>query len=281
MPRRGLALLLLLLAGCASMARSASHRFAEDLSLAILDQDDLATVRDGAPAYLIAVDGLIGGDPDDTQLLLTGARLYGAYASAFVEEEARAQRLRHRALAYARRALCTAKPGVCRAVEGPFDAFAASLVGTKADDVPVLYGFGAAWAGWVQSRPGDWVAVAQVPKIEALMGRVVELDESYDHAGAHLYLGVLFTQRPADLGGRPEEGRAHFERAWTLSEERHLMVKVLYARYYARLVFDRLLHDRLLREVLEADPRAPGLTLSNTLARQQARRLLDGSEEFF
>ncbi len=281
MPRRGFALLLLLLAGCASMARSASHRFAEDLSRAILDQDDLATVRDGAPAYLIAVDGLIGGDPDDTQLLLTGARLYGAYASAFVEEEARAQRRRRRALAYARRALCTAKSRVCRAVEGPFDAFAASLVGTKADDVPVLYGFGAAWAGWVQARPGDWVAVAQVPKIEALMGRVVELDESYDHAGAHVYLGVLLTQRPADLGGRPEEGRAHFERAWTLSEERHLMVKVLYARYYARLVFDRPLHDRLLREVLEADPRAPGLTLSNTLARQQARRLLDGAEEFF
>ena len=116
MPRRGFALLLLLLAGCASMARSASHRFAEDLSRAILDQDDLATVRDGAPAYLIAVDALIEGDPDNTQLLLTGARLYGAYASAFVEEEARAQRLRDRALAYARRALCTGKPGVCRAV---------------------------------------------------------------------------------------------------------------------------------------------------------------------
>ena len=281
MPRRGFALLLLLLAGCAAMARSATQGFAEDLSLAILDQDDPATVRDGAPAYLLAVDALIEGDPDNAQLLITGSRLYGAYASAFVEEEARAQRLRDRALAYARRALCSAKPRMCRAVEGPFDAFAASLARTQADDVPLLYGFGAAWAGWVQARSGDWVAVAQVPKIEALMGRLVELDESYDHAGAHLYLGVLFTQRPADLGGRPEEGRAHFERAWTLSGERHLMVKVLYARYYARLVFDRPLHDRLLREVLEADPRALGLTLSNTLARQQASQLLDGAEEFF
>ena len=66
-----------------------------------------------------------------------------------------------------------------------------------------------------------------------------------------------------------------------LSVERHLMVKVLQARYYARLVFDRPLHDRLLREVLAADPQAPGLTLSNTLARQQARGLLAGAEEFF
>ena len=53
--------------------------------------------------------------------------------------------------------------------------------------------------------------------------------------------------------------------------------------YHGRLtvVFDRPLHDRLLRAVLEADPRASGLTLSNTLARHEARRLLDGSEEFF
>jgi hypothetical protein len=281
MSRHGFALLLLLLVGCAAMARSATQDFAEDLSVAILEQDDLATVRDGAPAYLLAVDALIEGDPDNTRLLVTASRLYGAYASAFVEEEARAERLRDRALAYARRALCTDKPRVCRAVEGSFEAFAASLAGTKVDDVPVLYGFGAAWAGWVQARSGDWVAVAQIPKIEALMKRLAELDESYDHAGAHLYLGVLFTQRPASLGGRPEEGREHFERAWALSGERHQMVKVLYARYYARLVFDRPLHDRLLREVLEADPRAPGLTLSNTLARHQARQLLDGAEEFF
>jgi hypothetical protein len=42
--------LLLLLPGCATLARSATTRFAEDLSNAILDQNDVATVRDGAPA---------------------------------------------------------------------------------------------------------------------------------------------------------------------------------------------------------------------------------------
>jgi hypothetical protein len=59
------------------------------------------------------------------------------------------------------------------------------------------------------------------------------------------------------------------------------MAKVLYARSYARLVFDRPLHDRLLREVLAADPQAPGLTLSNTLARGAARGLLDEADEYF
>ena len=53
------------------------------------------------------------------------------------------------------------------------------------------------------------------------------------------------------------------------------------ASRYARLVFDRELHDRLCREVLEADAEEPGLTLTNTLAQEEARRLLDDSEDYF
>ena len=61
----------------------------------------------------------------------------------------------------------------------------------------------------------------------------------------------------------------------------YLMAKVLLARQYARLVFDRPLHDRLLQEVVEAEPKARGFTLSNTLAQGQARELLAGSDEYF
>jgi hypothetical protein len=46
-------------------------------------------------------------------------------------------------------------------------------------------------------------------------------------------------------------------------------------------VFDQALHDRLLDEVLAADPKAPGLTLINTLAREQARQLKDSSKDYF
>jgi hypothetical protein len=157
----------------------------------------------------------------------------------------------------------------------------ASLDSVDSRDVATLYGFGAAWAGWVEAHADDWGAIAQIPRIEALMLRVVELDESHGGGGAHLYLGVLLTQRPASLGGQPEQAREHFERAVALSEDRNLMVKVLYARQYARLVFDRPLHDRLLREVVEADPKAPELTLANTLAQEQARDLLAEADEYF
>lgn len=259
----------------------ATQELAGDLTSAILNQDDPATVRDGAPAYLLMIDGLIEGDPNSSSLLLTGAQLYGAYASAFVEDEARSKRLAARALDYGRRALCLRRSDLCAAIGEPFDAFAAALVGTGGSDLATLYGFGAAWAGWVQANGDDWRAVAEIPKIQALMERIVALDNSYERGGPYLYLGVLSTQRPAQLGGQPEAGRAHFERAIELSEGRDLMAKVLFAQQYGRLVFNRELHDRLLAEVLEADPVAPRLTLTNTLAQERALELQASADDYF
>ena len=59
------------------------------------------------------------------------------------------------------------------------------------------------------------------------------------------------------------------------------MAKVLLAREYARATFDRELHDRLCREVLDAEPKVDGRTLANTLAQHEARALLDDSEDYF
>ena len=113
------------------------------------------------------------------------------------------------------------------------------------------------------------------------MQRVVELDEFYQDGAAHLYLGVLATFLPSALGGKPDVGRQHFERVLEISKNKNLMAKVIYAQHYARLVFNRELHDRLLTEVLKAEPDVPGYALGNTLAQQRARELLDNADEYF
>ena len=268
-------------AGCASLVSSATGRLSRDISSALRNQEDVETVRQGAPAYLLLIDGLIEGDPKNPELLLAGANLYAVYASAFVEDPGRAKHLADRAHQYGLRVLCAQRPKLCERVRGPFDDFDAALRDTRQRDVPVLYGFGAAWATSIQLRSSDWDAVAQLPKLQALMRRVADLDEGYDRGGAHLYLGVLATLRPAKLGGQPEQGRRHFERADELALNRNLLVKVLFAQHYARLVFDRPLHDRLLNEVLAADPREPGLTLSNVIARRRAENLLSSADDYF
>jgi hypothetical protein len=193
-----------------------------------------------------------------------------------------------RARGYGRRALCLRNEALCAAAAGFFDDFEQELSKTDARDLSALYGFGSAWVSWgsawvswVQANSSDWNAIADLPKVQALMERVVALDEGREMGAAHLTLGVLYTLRPASLGGRPELGRRHFERAIELSQGRNLMAKVLFAKQYARLVFDRVLHDRLLQEVVEVEPKARGFTLSNTLAQEQARKLLAGSDDYF
>jgi hypothetical protein len=268
---------VLLLGGCVSFGN-----LADSLSNAILNQPDPRTVEDGVPAYLIMMDAMIASDPRDEDLLLAGSRLYGAYASAFAGDPERMRRLADRSLDYARRAVCAEVKSLCAALTRPAAEYAqaVSRLDDK-DDVPYLYGLGAAWAGWIQAHAENWQAIAELPKIQASIERVLVLDEAHDRGGARLYMGVLLCLRPAALGGQPEAGRGHFERALELSEGKNLMIKVLYARHYARLVFDRELHDRLLQEVLAAPVEAPGLTLVNTLAQEQAKELLAGSAEYF
>lgn len=273
-----LIMVLLFLSGCASMV---GERLAGSLGQGIVNQDDPKTVEAGAPAYLLLIDGMIHDDPENGALLQAGAELYGAYASVFVEDAQRARRMAVKARDYSRRAFCLEYKAVCALETGDLAAFRTAIDEVGERDVAALYAYGAGWAGWIKSRSGEWGAIADLPKVEVVMERVIALDEKHDHGRAHLYLGVMRSQLPPALGGNPERGRVQFEQAIDISGSRDLMAKVEFARNYARLVFDQELHDRLLKEVLAATPEEPGLTLSNVLAQQQAQRLLDSSKDYF
>jgi hypothetical protein len=269
------------LAGCAALARPAVGRFADNLTSAILNQSDPETVRDGAPAYLLLVDSLLQGRPDEPALLQASALLYTAYGVLFAEDPERAGRLTARARADGERALCLTEPAACGASAMTYDELGAALARLDTRDVPALWAYSVASLGYIRAHRDDWAALATLPNMEAALLRVRELDPGYEAANVELYLGILATLRPEALGGRPEEGRAPFERAIELSEGHDLAARVELARSYARLVYDRELHDRVLNEVLDADPVAPGRTLLNVLAQREARELLASADEYF
>lgn len=270
-----------LLVSCASLVERAGERFADNLGRGLANHDDPATVAAALPAYLVLLDGLIEGDPESAAMLLAGARLYGAYGGTFVEDAERASRLVTRARHYAWRASCLKARTLCEAAEGPFDRFERVVADMGPRDVNLLYGYAVAWAGWIQVNKADWNAVAEIPRAEAMLRRVVELAPEHDQGMPQLYLGVLSTLLPPAYGGKPEQGQAYFERALELSARRNHMVHVLYAESYARLVFDQALHDALIEEVLASDSRAPGFTLFNVLAQEKAQALKASGPDYF
>jgi len=272
---------LLLFTGCSTVIAPVTSRVTESLTSAVLDHNDPETVRQGAPAYLLMVDAMIAGDPDNTGLLIAGAELYSSYTTGFVDDQERASRLAERGRSYGWRGLCEDEPTTCDSWHLPFDEFQVVINDVQKKHVPALFAAGVAWATWVQVNRADWMAVADKARVEAIMLRVTVLDEDYRDGAAYTYLGVLNTIIPAALGGKPELGRKNFERAIELSQGKDLTTKVLLAKEYARMVFDRELHDRLLQEVIDADPNVPGLVLLNSMAQAQARILLAESDDYF
>jgi len=279
-------LVMLVLAGCASLVGQASDRLATQLGSAITNSNDPATVRDGLPAYLLLIDGLVEGqEPGNRRnagLLFAAAELNGAYAGNFTGDDAgRAKRLAAKAMDYARRGTCAQDPVLCSALEGSVEGFEAALAAAPDRNIDGWYALAAAWVGYLQANSEDWGAIADLPKIQALLERVVAVDATHARGMPRVYLGVLNSLRPEAIGGNPALGRSHFEAAIAQSSGRNFYAKTLMAEYYARLMFDQELHDRLLSEVLAADPVEPGFTLMNVLAQERAKQLLASGPDYF
>jgi hypothetical protein len=162
-----------------------------------------------------------------------------------------------------------------------FEEYRQTLRGLGKKHADVVFSRGLASLAYIRAHSSDYTAIAQLPFIEALFERYLEINDGSDDATIHTYLGILDTLIPPALGGNPEKGREHFELAISISHGTDLSAKVEYANGYARLLYDRELHDRLLREVLAADPEVPGSTLLNVLAQRQAVVLLETADDYF
>lgn len=256
-----------------------TSQMAANLADTIANSKDVETVKEGIPAYLLLIDSFLRGSPDDPRLLMAASQLNGSF-SLFADAD-RARLLTGKALQYASHAACVTRKASCELRTMSFEDFRKVIDGIGKKDVPVMYTLGVAWTGWIQANSGDWNAVAELGRVKYLMARLITLDESYDHGGPQLYMGGLETTLPASMGGHPEEGRKHFERAIQISDGKFLMDKVIFAQQYARLTFNKALHDKLLNEVLAADPVVPGMTLANEVAQRRAKELLASSDEYF
>jgi len=284
---RRLLILLPLLFVCACIPKRLVVRttavILPDALAAMNEEGDLKLAAAAAATNLKLVEGLLHADPKNRQLAALTAQGFGGYALAFVEDDepARAAALYHRGQAYGLRALMQNRH-VAAGVAGTDDAFAASLRHLGQGDKDLILWTAMCWGKWIDLSRTDPAAVADLPRVEALFERLLELDEGYYYAAPHVFLGVFYGGRSRMLGGRPEEARAHFERALELTHGRFLTARLYYAEYYARQTQDRTLFERQLHAILDApDDLLPEMRLANAVAKRKARRLLARVDEWF
>lgn len=272
---------LSLSSGCAALVSNAASSFAENLSAAIINQTDPQTVRDGAPAYLLLLDSLIEGSPDNPAILAAAANMYASYGAVFADDAERARRLTERARDYGFRSICGSFKPACAWHDLTYDAYVATLPDLSKKHADAVYAYGLASLAYIRAHADDFNALARLPHAAALLTRYLEISDGESASSVYVYLGILATIRPPALGGEPDRGRAAFERAIELSHGKDLSAKLEYARSYARMLYLRELHDELLNEVLAADPVTPGYTLTNVLAQQDAAELLASADDYF
>lgn len=275
-----LVMILLGFTGCTAMF---TDRLIEPITLSLQRQRDLELLNDGTPALLLMLDGFIAADPDNKKLLIAGIQAYTSYANTMYElgREDRAADLSSRAKDYGL-TLLKLSPGFNYSLPGSLAKLKWNLFSSGQEEVAALFWGGYGWATWIGFQNGSPAAIADLPKVEQIMLRVLELDEEFYYGAAHLFLGYYYGSRPKVLGGKFEESRKHFERALEISERKFLLTQVAYAESYARMTFDRKLYEDLLTEVLNQpldDNGEP--SFNNQLAKLRARKLLDQIDAYF
>lgn len=270
--------------GCANRIKiSLAQSLVADVAQATERHDDPALVMQSMPAFLLLLEGLLEENPRNANLLLTATEGYASYATLIeLNDRERAHNSYGRAKEFGLRALHKRKK-IRHLLGAPFTQFSTITAHLKPKDLPLVFWTASAWGGWISTNLESMAALADLPKVIHLMEWVIGVDEGFKHAAPHLFLGVYYAALPPMLGGQPDRALHHFNRSHELTDGTSLMVHVLKARYYARQIFDRDLHDALLREVLQTEtaPEASDLILQNEMAKTMARQLLEESDAFF
>ena len=271
----------LLTSSCTIIVSNAASTFGDNLSAAIMSQDDPEIVRAGMPSYMLLMDSFVQGSPDSPVMLGAAANLYASYGAVFADDEVRASRLTRRARDYALQGICIAYEPACKWRDLNFDDFVATLSGLDETHVDAVYEYSFATLAYLRAHASDWNSLAELPQAEALLKRYFELSGDAAKSSAHVYMGIILTLRPESLGGKPEDARVHFEQAIAMTRGEDLSAKVEFAKGYAKLLYEEELHNTLVDQVLTASPYVDGLTLTNVLAQEEALRLRAEANDYF
>jgi hypothetical protein len=146
-----------------------------------------------------------------------------------------------------------------------------ALAMTTKEDVPFLYWAGVSWAGALSAARDDLDLIAELPTAGALVGRVLELDETYDLGAAHEFFVSYEGSRP---GGSTEQAREHYRRALEISRGKRTSVYLALAETVSVEEQNLVEFKALIAAALAVNPdEVPDLRLANVIAQRRARWL--------
>ena len=234
----------------------------------------------------------------NTGLIVKTARAHSSY-SGFLEDkmedaeiagdfetadEMRSQAIAHyvRAEEYAFKALAKSDKTFKQARTVKIAEFEKALQKLKKKQVEPLFWAAYAMARGISLQKDDPMQVIDLARVELMMRRVLELDETFYFGSAHLFYAVYYGDRSPAIGGDPEKAKESIDKVDKLNDGKFLMTKFYLARYYAYPKQDVKLYKQALQEVIDApEDIYPGEEAATALAKSRAKRWLAQADMLF
>ena len=289
--------LLLICSGC-SVRQLAVNQIGNALAqtgTTFTSDDDPELVAQALPFGLKLMESVLAETPEHQGLLLATAKGYTQYGYAFVylesikarevdyfearKMELRSKKLFLRARNYGLQGLEASNPGFGEA----FNLDPRSAVqDVDQKSIGLLYWTAASWAAAITSDKTDAYLMADLPKVDAIVDRMVELDASYSNGAIHSMLISYEMVRLAKEGDPAERAFQHFKKAVSLSGGRDAGPYLAYATSVCVPIELRDEYIHSLNAALRVDPYENSeLTLSNLIMQEHAQWLLDHVDDYF
>ena len=135
--------------------------------------------------------------------------------------------------------------------------------------------------------------LAYLTTVKVMLAKVVELDAKYPPSSCdatckvhlalpHVALGMVNSAASEQFGGNAKVAADEFQKALTITGDKLMLARVLWAYRVGKMTNDRKLFHTQLAKVLETDPAIwPEQRLANEVAHRRARRYLSHEKEMF
>jgi TRAP transporter T-component len=279
-------LLLAALVGCSPMKYSVRHvmlPLLENSRQAAYLSNDTRTFGDAAPSNLFLLEGMIQTDPENEELRLNTAMLYFFYGFAYMEEDDPdyASLLYSKGLDHA----WTALHSRCDLPEDrgiAFSKFEPLVPSIGLDQVPAAVWSAICWSQYISLHLDQTSVMRDIPKVQALLDRAIELDGNYFEGMPHVIQGSLHAFKPKIMGGDTDASAASFEKAFSISGNSFLLSRLFYARYYTYRMMDVDLFTETLDGIINAKPiEDDPYLLLNMIAVEKSHKLLEETDDLF
>ena len=289
MKKRYLALVIaasaLLFTGCSikRIVINSTALFMDDVVDEFMAEPDAAFAEEAGPANLKLLDGLIkGSNYENDELLIKGCKLYGMYALAFFEDATTDKKQDRenlaRAAAFYKRAAGYGMVVLKRnndfksVADAPYDDFVKVMPAFNKSDTEALFWTAFAWGSYINLNRNSASDVADLPKVKAMIDRVVEIDPDYFYGVPNLFL-IVYYSMPGMFGGDASKAKAAYDASEKVSGGKFIMNDFYMAKFYAVQTQDKALFEKLLGNIDSAAPDIIPEELFTSVARKKAANI--------